>query len=255
MSAVDDLLAVDGAGAGRLAQRGLLDDVDVRRCPGVGFLWDFGDIRVVIGFGGRFMLTWISADRGANEGLSNYSWTAARCDERARSGRSLEPITHHSFLRACDEAVALWALASAQFPRAHEPLLNRTTVAVLETASAFSLNARRALEVLPASEKFALTQPRWNWEPTAEGEVVRELRDAFNRIIHAQRMRVGFEQLPASLAVIDGGAVVVPYIQAETDRKKMAFIDPFALAHAFLYAALPKLETVLASGPAPTQEG
>ncbi len=33
----------------------------------------------------------------------------------------------------------------------------------------------------------------------------------------------------------------MPYIQAETDRKKLAFIDPFALAHAFLYDVYPEL--------------
>jgi len=37
------------------------------------------------------------------------------------------------------------------------------------------------------------------------------------------------------------GALVVPYVRAATDRKKLAFIDPFALSHAFLYGAYPQL--------------
>jgi hypothetical protein len=41
--------------------------------------------------------------------------------------------------------------------------------------------------------------------------------------------------------VIDGGAIIVPYIRAETDRKELAFIDPFALSHAYLYDVLPSL--------------
>jgi hypothetical protein len=33
--------------------------------------------------------------------------------------------------------------------------------------------------------------------------------------------------------------VVIPYIQSETDRRELAFIDPFALAHAYLYEVYP----------------
>lgn len=153
----------------------------------------------------------------------------------------MEVITQHSITRAADEAVRLWALASAQYPRQHRLILNVATAAIIEVTSSFALNARRALEVLPAGKKFQLTQPRWRWAPSKEGEVVSDLRDALNRIIHARKLQVGFENLPKELEVIDGGACVVPYIQAETDRKKPAFVDPFALAHAFLYDALPEL--------------
>jgi hypothetical protein len=70
-----------------------------------------------------------------------------------------------------------------------------------------------------------------------------------SQVIHAQKLEVGFEQLPTSVSVIDGGALVVPYIQAATDRKKLAFIDPFALSHAFLYGAYPKLVAVRNAKP------
>ncbi|MCY7307463.1 MAG: hypothetical protein LH632_15210, partial [Rhodoferax sp.] len=112
------------------------------------------------------------------------------------------------------------------------------------------LNARRALEVLPPSEKFPLVQPRWQWVPRSDGEVVNNLWDALNRIIHAQKLEVGFEQLPPQASVIDGGALVVPYVRAATDRKKLAFIDPFALAYAFLYGAYPKLVAAQTEKPA-----
>lgn len=52
---------------------------------------------------------------------------------------------------------------------------------------------------------------------------------------------MGFERLPDNASVIDGGAIVVPYIQAETDRKELAFIDPFSLSHAYLNGVLPAL--------------
>jgi hypothetical protein len=58
---------------------------------------------------------------------------------------------------------------------------------------------------------------------------------------YARTLYVGFEKLPDSISVIDGGAIVTPYIRAETDRKELAFIDPFSLSHAFLYGALPAL--------------
>ena len=70
-----------------------------------------------------------------------------------------------------------------------------------------------------------------------------------NRIIHAHKLDVGFEELPAEVAVIAEGALVVPYMRAQTDRRKLAFIDPFALAHAFLCDALPELVAVEQNPP------
>ena len=162
----------------------------------------------------------------------------------------MNPVTAHSLNRASDEAVRLWALASAQYPKSHPLIIEVATTAIVEVVSTFALNARRALEVLPPGVKFPLAQPRWNWTPTTDGELVKDLWDALNRIIHAQELQVGFEQLPTNVAVIDGGSLVVPYVKAATDRKKLAFIDPFALSHAFLYGALPRLHG-LASGDTP----
>ncbi len=153
----------------------------------------------------------------------------------------MEPITRHSVTRATDEAVKLWALASAQYPKQHGLICDAASVSIVETVSSFALNARRALEVLPFNLKFKLGQPRWTWSPRVDGDVVQELRDGLNRIIHAQTLVVGFEELPPEMAVIDGGALVVPYVKAATDRKALAFIDPFALSHAFLYEVLPRL--------------
>jgi hypothetical protein len=142
----------------------------------------------------------------------------------------MEAITRHSLNRAADEAVQLWALASAQYPKQHGLIVEVATTSIIEVVSSFALNARRALEALPPSEKFPLVQPRWQWVPRSDGEVVSNLWDALNRIIHAQKLEVGFEQLPPQASVIDGGALVVPYIRAATDRKKLAFIDP-SLCH------------------------
>ena len=164
-------------------------------------------------------------------------------------GIMMEAITRHSLDRAADEAVQLWALASAQYPKQHGLIVEVATTSIIEVVSSFALNARRALEALPPSEKFPLVQPRWQWKPRSDGEVVGNLWGALNRIIHAQKLEVGFEQLPPQAAVIDGGALVVPYIRAATDRKKLAFIDPFALSHAFLYGAYPKLLAIQTEKP------
>ncbi len=153
----------------------------------------------------------------------------------------MEAITRHSVLRAAGEAVKLWALASAQYPTQHGLILDTAHEIVVETVSAFALNARRAMEVLPRAKKFPLGSPRWRWEPTENGEVVRDLWVALNRIIHARKLETGFVRLPAEVAVVDGGAVVVPLIRASTDKYELAFIDPFALSHAFLYEVLPNL--------------
>jgi hypothetical protein len=163
----------------------------------------------------------------------------------------MEAITRHSLMRAADEAVQLWALTSAQYPKQHEIIVEVATTSIIEVISAFALNARRALEVLPPSEEnFPLAQPRWQWAPTSDGQIVSNLWDALNRIVHAQKLEVGFELLPPEVSVIDGGALVVPYIRAATDRRKLAFIDPFALSHAFLYDAYPKLVAIQTSVPA-----
>lgn len=156
----------------------------------------------------------------------------------------MEPIVRHSLERAAEEAVRLWALGSAQYPRRHQPIVEAARIAAVEAVSAFALNARRAMEALPKSDKFALAQPRWHWAPTKGGEVVSDLWDALNRVIHARKLEVGFVELPADTSVIDGGALVIPFVQAETDRRALAFIDPFALSHAFLYQVLPRLQSL-----------
>lgn len=153
----------------------------------------------------------------------------------------MEAIAQHSLTRASEEAAKLWAFASAQYPKQQSLILNLVTVAIIEAISAFALNARRALEMLPPAQKFPLTQPRCEWVPHPEGEIVGDLWDGLNRVIHAQRLEVGFEQLPERVSAIEGGALVIPYVRASTDQRKLAFIDPFALSHAYLYHAFPRL--------------
>lgn len=154
----------------------------------------------------------------------------------------MEMVTKHSVDRATDEAVRLWSFASTQYPIQDGVVIQeKLEYMVVESASAFSFNARRAMEVLPRDREFRLCQPRYEWRPTVDGEVVGNLRDALNRIIHSGKMIVGFERLPPESAVMPGGAYVIPYLRAETDRRKLSFIDTFALSHCFLYQVLPEL--------------
>ena len=153
----------------------------------------------------------------------------------------MEDVTKHSVERATEEAVRLWSFASTQYPIQDGAVIQaRLEYMVVESASAFSFNARRAMEVLNDRE-FKLRQPRYVWQPTVDGEVVGNLWDALNRIIHSKKLTVGFERPPEKMANISGGAYVVPYIQAETDRRKLAFVDTFSLSHCFLYDVLPVL--------------
>lgn len=62
---------------------------------------------------------------------------------------NMKQITRHSFERATDEAVRLWALASAQYPKDHDLILQAVTIAVIEAASTFALVMPAILE--PAS--------------------------------------------------------------------------------------------------------
>jgi hypothetical protein len=150
-------------------------------------------------------------------------------------------IVRHSRNRATQEAVILWALASAQYPLKHKVIQGEATAVLIEAVSSFALNARRALEGSAKRSGIKLVQPRWRWVPNNHGEVVDDLWDSLNRIIHAKRLDVGWELLP-KVSVIEGGAIVVPYVQAETDRRLLAFIDPLAMSHAFLYDALQVLD-------------
>ena len=138
-----------------------------------------------------------------------------------------ESIVVHSQDRAIEEATLLWALASAQYPLDHRIIQDQATVLMVEAVSRFSLNARRALEVIQEHIPIALGQPRWKWEPKAAGELVTDLWEALNRIIHARNLEVGWEALPSSASVVASGAIVIPYVRAETDRRALVFIDPF----------------------------
>lgn len=154
----------------------------------------------------------------------------------------MKPVIQHSIRRATDEAIVLWSLASAQFPKKNEVILNVATGQIIEAISQFAMNARRSMESVSKSQKFGLTQPRWAWESKKGQALVADFRYATNRIIHAKSLRVGFEELPQNIAVIDEGAFVIPYVEAETADRQAAFIDPFAFSHAYLYQIIPFLE-------------
>lgn len=148
-------------------------------------------------------------------------------------------VLGHSRIHALEAAARLWSLCGAQYPMHHELLLETVAASTIETLTVLSVNARRLLE--RDRTKYALTARRWEWERKSTEAVVLDLQDALNRVIHAKDLRVGFEKLPSDIGVIDGGAVVIPYVMIETDRKPLSFVDPFSIAHALLYGlfALP----------------
>jgi hypothetical protein len=165
--------------------------------------------------------------------------------------RTETSIVRYSRVRAKEEAVTIWAFASTQYPLDHRVIQEEATVLLIEAVSSFATNARRALESIPGRSGIPLNRARWQWTPVKGGEVVTDLWDSLNRVIHAKKLNVGWEKLPPNVSGFEHGAIVIPYIQAETDRFEMAFIDPFAMAYAFLYRALPMLES--ASDPVQVQ--
>jgi hypothetical protein len=155
-------------------------------------------------------------------------------------------VTQASRASAASEAVVLWSIASSQYPQQNSLLCDEVAAKTISSLTVFAVNARRAMEVLPSKAQFSLTQARWRWSLSRPGDKVGSLHDALNRVVHARVLNVGFERLPDELSVIDGGAVVVPYVQVETDRRANAYVDLFAVSHAYIYQVLPLL---LSGGP------
>jgi len=149
----------------------------------------------------------------------------------------MEPtaVQLHSYEQAKRSATLLWSLSSSQYPLHHPALLDTAAEVVIETATIFAVNLRRVLEVADVPQRLVLDQPRWEWEPTTDAARVGTLREALNRIIHAQQLQVGFVSLPLELSAIEGGAVVIPYLSLATDRHPEALVDLFSMAHAALY--------------------
>ena len=164
----------------------------------------------------------------------------------------MEVITRHSLNQATNAASLIWSLASAQYPERNALLVNTASAEMIQQLDIFALNARRVTERLPMGTPVRLTGRRWKWSPATEMPEVTLFRDALNHIIHARVLEVGIERLPADLSVVDGGAVVVPYVLAETDKKEKAYLDPFALAHAFFYQVLPRVHDYLDSAENPS---
>ena len=147
-----------------------------------------------------------------------------------------EAVLRSSRTHTLELAVSLWSMASAQYPKYHSVILDAVAAAMIETMSTLAVNARRLLD--GDENRYALDQPRWRWEATVERLVVEDLREALNLVIHARVLQVGFEELPANLSAIADGAVVIPYVQVETDLKPLRYVDPFSMAHALLYGPL-----------------
>ena len=157
----------------------------------------------------------------------------------------MQVITDHSIQQASHSASVIWAIASAQYAQQNELLRDTIIAELISQLDLFALNARRAIERLPKGEPIELDTPRWKWEPTNDMPVVTMFDRALNHIIHAASLEIGFEKLPDQLSVIYGGASIIPYFHAETDQHKKAFIDPFALSHAYFYKVLPRFQSEL----------
>jgi hypothetical protein len=158
----------------------------------------------------------------------------------------MELITQHSLNQATNAASLLWSLASAQYPEKNQLLVDTAIAEMIEQLDIFALNTRRVMERLQKQKPVQLTSKRWVWTPSSEMPVVSNFQDALNHIIHAHTLEVGVERLPRETSVIDGGAVVIPYVLAKTDKREKAYIDPFALAHAFFYQVLPRVQECFA---------
>jgi hypothetical protein len=89
-------------------------------------------------------------------------------EARAMDGIPEETIVSHSRVRATEEAVIIWALASAQYPIDHRIIQGNATVLLIEAVSSFAINARRAIESLAGPSEINLVQPRWQWLPEKE---------------------------------------------------------------------------------------
>jgi len=162
-------------------------------------------------------------------------------------------IGDHSAKRASEEASKIWAIDSAQYPLNGGALIQgHIEVAAIDSVTEMSVHGRRALEGWNIKENIYLQQKRWKWAPIKNAPIVTELRDAFNRVLHAQDLVVGFEKCPESTCVIDGGSIVIPYLMARTDRRPTSYIDLFSMAHAWLHGALPAIHKI---DPKAAQQG
>jgi hypothetical protein len=159
----------------------------------------------------------------------------------------MNQITKESIIKASTEAVKLWALSSTQYPSDNRPIQLEAEATMIEVISSFALNARRTMEVLPKNCKYPLNARRWHWEPTTAKNIIGDLWESLNFIIHAQDLQIGFERLPESTSIIQNGAICIPYILAKTDRKELSYVDPFAMSHAYLYQVMPQFTINLTS--------
>ena len=152
-------------------------------------------------------------------------------------------INDFTLQRAESAAARLWAFGCAQFPFAGGAFFQRhIEQEVTDTAIAFAIHVRQALDNKHVGTEFLLGQPYRDWSPLPGLSKVKKLRDAVNRIIHATYFEVGFERVPDAETKIVGGAVEVIYLRTRTDRRKEALIGVFELAACFFYHVLPALQ-------------
>ncbi len=158
-----------------------------------------------------------------------------------QGNRNPSDIAFRSNRAASESAARIWALASAEYPERHQPIMDAVQDAITEEVSVFAVNARRVVEFfdLPQVEIGA---SRWLWESTVGAEKVTVLKHALDRILHARTLTVAFVKTPKHVSVIEGGGVVVPFLEIETDHRSAALVDLFSLAHGYLYQVLPLVQ-------------
>ncbi len=151
-------------------------------------------------------------------------------------------INEFAIQQAEAAAARLWAFGSAPFPLVNGAIIqSHIEQSVTDTAIAFAIHVRRALDNRGIRTNFALDEPFRHWSPTGGLTKVDALRDALNRIVHATEFQVGFERLLDNAAKITGGAIGVIYLRTRTDQREEALIDVFALASCFFHRVLPVL--------------
>lgn len=155
----------------------------------------------------------------------------------------MKPVAKQTIARAADDAIRLWALASAEYPLDHKPMTRRVKALVRETLCSFAVDARNCLDSLPPDLAFTLRRTRWNWKPSGRvrDAVPNDFREVLDRILDAARIELHFPTIAESDSVLEKPGFAVMFLRVHSDEGETALIDVFALSHCFLTQVLPEL--------------
>ena len=138
-------------------------------------------------------------------------------------------------MAAVQDAVAIGAYSTAEF-FPNDQIISTAQQQLFERLVSFSINARRALEILNV-RNIKMAGSRWKVSAeVSDYNPETDVWQAINAILHARHMQVFVLQRQSEIMLPPRFEFRFTFLEVQSDRSEKIHVDPFAMTMAYLDA-------------------